>query len=33
MAKIEIEVTNHAGLHTRPGNDFIKLAKEFESKI
>ncbi|WP_372712733.1 HPr family phosphocarrier protein [Ilyobacter sp.] len=33
MAKIEIEVTNHAGLHTRPGNDFVKLAKEFESKI
>ncbi len=33
MAKIEVEVTNESGLHTRPGNDFVKMAKEFNSKI
>jgi phosphocarrier protein HPr len=29
----EIEITNETGLHTRPGNSFVKLAKEFTSKI
>lgn len=28
-----VEITNPTGLHTRPGNQFVKLAKQFESEI
>ncbi len=33
MAVKEVTITNKTGLHTRPGNDFVKLAKTFDSKI
>ena len=28
-----VEIINPTGLHTRPGNQFVKLAKEFEADI
>lgn len=33
MITREVTVTNKTGLHTRPGNDFVKLAKTFDSKV
>ena len=27
------EIKNETGLHTRPGNEFVSLAKTFESQI
>ncbi|BDU51579.1 HPr family phosphocarrier protein [Haliovirga abyssi] len=33
MKKRTVEITNETGLHTRPGNKFVKLAKSFESEI
>ena len=30
MSCIEITVTNDTGLHTRPGNELVKLIKSFE---
>ncbi|MDR3440026.1 HPr family phosphocarrier protein [Telmatospirillum sp.] len=29
----EVEIVNPTGLHTRPGNAFVKKAKEFTSTI
>jgi len=31
--KLEIEITNPTGLHTRPGTEFVRLAKTFESEV
>ncbi len=28
-----VEIVNETGLHTRPGNQFVKQAKQFESTI
>lgn len=28
-----IEITNETGLHTRPGSEFVTLAKSFSSQI
>ena len=28
-----VEITNETGLHTRPGNEFVSLAKTFKSTI
>lgn len=28
-----VEITNETGLHTRPGNEFVSLAKTFASEI
>ena len=33
MVQKEFRITNPTGLHTRPGNDFVKTAKEFECDI
>ena len=33
MKEIKITVTNPTGLHTRPGTEFVRLAKKFESNI
>lgn len=33
MVSKTVEITNETGLHTRPGNEFVTLAKTFESKI
>lgn len=33
MVSKKVEITNPTGLHTRPGNQFVKLAKQFESDI
>jgi len=33
MVQKEFHITNASGLHTRPGNDFVKMAKEFACKI
>lgn len=33
MVKRVIEVVNETGLHTRPGNQFVKEAKKYESDI
>lgn len=33
MTTKTIEITNETGLHTRPGNEFVSLAKTFDSKI
>jgi len=33
MVKNEFRITNATGLHTRPGNDFVKTAKQFSSEI
>lgn len=29
MQEIELEITNPTGLHTRPGTEFVRLAKTF----
>ena len=29
MVKKEFEIKNSNGLHTRPGNEFVKIAKQF----
>ncbi len=33
MVSKTIEITNENGLHTRPGNEFVSLAKTFSSEI
>lgn len=33
MACKVVEITNETGVHTRPGNEFVGLAKTFESSI
>lgn len=33
MAFKVAEIKNDTGLHTRPGNEFVSLAKTFESQI
>jgi phosphocarrier protein HPr len=33
MAFKSVEITNETGLHTRPGNEFVTVAKTFQSKI
>jgi phosphocarrier protein len=31
--KVEVEVVNPAGIHTRPAAEIVKLASRFDSKI
>lgn len=33
MKSIQVTIINQSGLHTRPGKDFVQLAKKYESKI
>ncbi|MGL4367456.1 MAG: HPr family phosphocarrier protein [Brevinemataceae bacterium] len=33
MFTVDITVTNDTGLHTRPGNELVKLIKGFEDSI
>jgi len=33
MVRNEFRITNASGLHTRPGNDFVKIAKRFSCDI
>lgn len=33
MVQKEFHITNPTGLHTRPGNDFVKAAKQFCCEI
>jgi phosphotransferase system HPr (HPr) family protein len=33
MHTVEVEIVNPTGLHTRPGNAFVKKAKEFAADI
>ena len=33
MATKTVVITNDTGIHTRPGNEFVSLAKTFESQI
>lgn len=33
MANKTVEIKNETGLHTRPGNEFVSLAKTFGSQI
>ncbi len=33
MQTHQIEITNPTGLHTRPGTEFVRLAKSFSSEI
>lgn len=33
MVQKEFHITNPTGLHTRPGNDFVKTAKQFGCEI
>ena len=33
MTSRMVEITNPTGLHTRPGNQFVKLAKKFECEV
>ncbi|MGD1821654.1 MAG: HPr family phosphocarrier protein [Pleomorphochaeta sp.] len=33
MISREVEIINETGLHTRPGNQFVKLAKTFPCTI
>ena len=33
MISRTVEIGNETGLHTRPGNEFVSLAKTFESQI
>lgn len=33
MTSKTIEITNETGLHTRPGNEFVSLAKTFSSQV
>ncbi len=33
MASKTVEIVNETGLHTRPGSEFVNLAKSFKSQI
>lgn len=33
MVSKVVEIVNETGLHTRPGNKFVKLAKQFECMV
>ena len=33
MLSRTVEIVNETGLHTRPGNKFVKMAKQYESDI
>jgi phosphotransferase system HPr (HPr) family protein len=33
MIRKEFEIRNETGLHTRPGNEFVKIAKNFASMV
>jgi len=33
LVQKEFRITNSSGLHTRPGNDFVKTAKKFSCGI
>ena len=33
MVQKEFHITNPTGLHTRPGNDFVKTAKQFNCEV
>ncbi len=33
MQMREVEIVNRTGLHTRPGNLFVKKAKEYRSEV
>lgn len=33
MVNKTVEIKNETGLHTRPGNEFVSLAKTFSSQI
>ena len=33
MVQKEFLITYHAGIHTRPGNEFVKIAKQFNCEI
>jgi phosphotransferase system HPr (HPr) family protein len=33
MVSGEFIITNSSGLHTRPGNDFVKTAKQFSCSV
>ncbi|MBR8772185.1 hypothetical protein IX328_001519 [Fusobacterium sp. DD40] len=33
MTSKTVEITNETGLHTRPGNEFVSVAKTFSSQI
>lgn len=33
MTRSSVVIQNETGLHTRPGNEFVKLAKSFASTI
>ncbi|WGK68168.1 HPr family phosphocarrier protein [Candidatus Haliotispira prima] len=33
MTSKVVKIVNPTGLHTRPGNQFVKLAKEFEADV
>lgn len=33
MASKTVEIVNETGLHTRPGSEFVSLAKSFTSQI
>lgn len=33
MKEVNVKIINQSGLHTRPGKDFVQLAKTFESQV
>lgn len=33
MQKLELEITNPTGLHTRPGTEFVRLVKTFACDV
>lgn len=33
MVSRTVEIKNETGLHTRPGNEFVTMAKTFDSKV
>lgn len=33
MKSVTVEIVNETGLHTRPGNEFVSMAKTFSSQI
>ncbi|CEM60641.1 HPr family phosphocarrier protein [Treponema phagedenis] len=33
MKEVELTITNPTGLHTRPGTEFVQLAKKFQSDV
>jgi phosphotransferase system HPr (HPr) family protein len=33
MQSVEVEIVNPTGLHTRPGNAFVKKAKEYRATV